>query len=172
VSAVDPLAAGRSRARPRWLLFLGLAVGVLVVDQAVKAWIVAGFAVGSPVDIVGDYLRIAIVHNTGALFGMFRDQAPLFAAFSVAVIGIIVWYQALVGSNPLLAVALGLLLGGAVGNFVDRIRLGYVVDFVDMGIGGWRFYTYNVADSAITVAILLLLLVALVPGLAARFADA
>jgi signal peptidase II len=165
-------ATRRGRARPRWLLFLGLAVGVLAVDQAVKAWIVAGFVVETPVDIVGQYLRIAITHNTGALFGMFRDQAPVFAVFSVAVIGIIVWYQAQAGSNPLLAIALGLLLGGAMGNFVDRIRLGYVVDFVDMGIGAWRFYTYNVADSAITVAILLLLLVGLVPGLAGRFADA
>lgn len=165
-------ATRRGRARPRWLLFLGLAVGVLAVDQAVKAWIVAGFVVETPVDIIGEYLRIAITHNTGALFGMFRDQAPVFAAFSVAVIGIIVWYNAQVGSNPLLAIALGLLLGGAMGNFVDRIRLGYVVDFVDMGIGAWRFYTYNVADSAITIAILLLLLVGLAPGLAARFADA
>ena len=63
-------------------------------------------------------------------------------------------------------VALGLLLGGAIGNLIDRLRYGYVVDFVDMGIGEWRFYTYNVADAAITTAIVLLLAMAVFPRLA------
>ena len=64
--------------------------------------------------------------------------------------------QGLVG-HPILTVALGLLLGGAVGNLIDRLRLGYVIDWVDMGIGDLRFYTFNVADSAISIAIVLLI---------------
>ena len=158
-------ASGVPRAgRRHWLLFGGLAAAVFVVDQLVKAWIVAGFEVGVPVDVVGPYLRITISHNTGALFGLFRDQAVLFALFSLAVIGFIVWYHGRSPRSAVQSVALGLLLGGALGNLVDRIRLGYVVDFVDMGIGSWRFYTYNVADSAITTAILLLIVLALWSG--------
>ncbi len=150
----------------------GIALAIFVADQLTKAWIIANFQADVPVDIVGQYLRIDVTHNTGALFGMFRDQAVLFAAFSVGVIGLIVWYEARVGRSLLLSVALGLLLGGALGNLLDRIRLGYVVDFVDMGIGTWRFYTYNVADAAITTAILLLIVAALRPDLAGRSADA
>jgi signal peptidase II len=106
------------------------------------------------------------VANNGAIFGLFRDQAVLFAILSVAVMGLIVYFHGRLAASTgwLATVALGLLLGGAVGNFIDRVRLGYVIDFVDMGFpGGWRFYTWNVADAAITVAILLLLLVAVLP---------
>ena len=70
-----------------------------------------------------------------------------------------------------MTIALGLLLGGAIGNLLDRLRLGYVVDFVDMGIGSLRFYTFNVADAAIRSSILLLLAMALSPSLAEWGAD-
>jgi signal peptidase II len=158
--------------RRRWVVFLGLAATVLVVDQIVKSWIVGSFEVDVPTDIVGDWLRVTLTHNNGALFGMFRDQAVIFAIFSIIVIGLIVWYHGHGARGLLMSVALGLLLGGALGNLADRLRYGYVVDFVDMGIGGWRFYTYNVADAAITTSILLLILIALVPGLAGSSTDA
>jgi signal peptidase II len=93
------------------------------------------------------------------------------ALASVVVIGLIVWFHARSGRNPLLSVALGLLLGGALGNLIDRVRLGYVLDWVDMGIGTIRFWTFNLGDSAITVAILLLLLIALLPGLGRSSTD-
>jgi signal peptidase II len=146
--------------------FFGLAVAIIVADQLSKAWIVASFPFGEPVEVLGAWVRIWYVANTGALFGLFRDQAAIFAALSIAVIALIIWYhgRAVAGSGALATLALGLLLGGAVGNFVDRIRLGHVVDFVDMGIpDGWRFYTWNVADAAISTSILLLLLMAIVP---------
>src|SRR5438552_3501997 len=153
---------GRSRAldRPRWGLFLGLAASIVVADQLVKAWIVGpgAFVVGRPVSIVGDLVRITLTHNQGALFGLFQGSAPIFALVSLAVLGIILWYHARAGQSLLVSVALGLLLGGAVGNLLDRLRLGYVVDFVDAGIDGWRWYTFNVADAAISTAILLLIL--------------
>ena len=147
--------------------FFGLAVAIVIADQLSKAWIVGGFPSGEPVEVVGAWVRIWSVENTGALFGLFRDQAILFAALSVAVMALIVWYhgRAVAGSGWLATLALGLLLGGAVGNFIDRIRLGYVVDFVDMGFpGGWRFYTWNLADAAISTSILLLLLMAVLPS--------
>jgi signal peptidase II len=159
-------AAAPGRRLLHWIVFFGLAAGVVVADQVSKQLVVGSVAPGEAVDVIGEWLRIWYVANNGALFGMFRDQAILFAALSVAVMGLIVWYhgRALAGSGWLATVALGLLLGGAIGNFIDRIRLGYVVDFVDMGVpGGWRFYTWNVADSAITISILLLLLMAVLP---------
>jgi signal peptidase II len=103
--------------------------------------------------------------NTGALFGLFQDNALMFGLVSIAVIALIVIYEARSGTSLYLTITLGLLLGGAVGNMLDRLRLGYVVDFVDAGIGSTRFYTFNVADSAISLAILLLLIAALKPSL-------
>ncbi len=153
--------AGRSR--PHWALFLGLAAGVVVVDQLVKVWIAANFTVGVPVQVIGDLVRITVSHNEGALFGLFQGSATGFGIVSLVVIGIIVWYESRAGSNVLVSVALGLLVGGAIGNLLDRIRLGYVIDFVDAGIGGLRFYTFNVADSAISLAILLLIVLAIAP---------
>jgi signal peptidase II len=160
--------AGRSR----WVLFFGLAATIFVVDQLLKSWIVSQYDVNVAVPIVGDSVRIWLSHNTGALFGLFRDQALIFAAFSLGVIGIIVWYEARAGRSLLVTLALGLLLGGALGNLADRLRLGYVVDFMDIGIGTWRWYTFNVADAAISGAVLLLVLVALVPSLAVAARDA
>jgi signal peptidase II len=150
-----------------WVAFFGIAGAVIVADQLSKAWIVADFPFGEPVEILGAWLRVWYVANTGALFGLFRDQAVLFAALSIGVIALIVWYHghAVADSGWLATVALGLLLGGAVGNLIDRVRLGHVVDFVDMGFpGGWRFYTWNVADAAITISIVLLLVMAVLPS--------
>ncbi|HKG56339.1 MAG TPA: signal peptidase II [Candidatus Limnocylindrales bacterium] len=158
--------AVRTSRRPRWELFAVLAVSILVVDQLTKAWIAANVDPARPQPIVGDYLRLIVSHNTGALFGLFRDQAPLFAAFSLAVIALIVWYHSRVGASVVLATALGLLLGGALGNLTDRVRLGYVLDFVDAGIGSLRWYTFNVADAAVSTSLVLLVLVALWPSLA------
>ena len=151
------------RGRPRWGLFLGLAATVVVVDQLSKQWLVSQLEPGERLEIIGDLLRIVHSQNTGALFGLFKDQAILFGIVSVLVVALIVWYHGQSGRNTLLSIALGLLLGGALGNMIDRFRLGYVVDWVDVGIGDLRFYTFNVADSAISCAILLLILIAFLP---------
>jgi signal peptidase II len=153
------------RERPRWLLFFALAATVFVVDQLTKAMLVAQLpAEGQRLSVVGELVRLVHSHNSGALFGLFQDQALLFGLVSVGVVALIVWYHGNSGRNTLLTVALGLLLGGALGNMLDRLRLGYVVDFVDVGIGDLRFYTFNAADAAISCAILLLLLSAVLPG--------
>jgi len=158
---------GESARARRRVVFVALAAAVVVADQLAKAWVVASFPFGEPVDVLGEWLRIWYVANTGALFGLFHDQAVLFAALSIGVMAIIAWFHeraASTGGWPA-TLALGLLLGGAIGNFIDRVRLGYVVDFVDMGFpGGWRFYTWNVADAAISTAIVLLLAMAVVPS--------
>jgi signal peptidase II len=160
---------GRPRAatrRPHWGLFAGLAAVILVADQLTKAWIIANVDPARPTLLVGEYLRLIVSHNNGALFGLFQGQAPLFALASLAVIALIVAYHARTGNSLVMSVALGLLLGGAIGNVADRLRYGYVIDFVDAGVGSLRWYTFNVADSAISLALVLLVLVAIRPSLA------
>ena len=154
------------RASRHWAAFLVLAAGIVIADQLTKAWVVATVSFGSVLPVFGDYVRIWNVHNTGALFGLFRNQAILFAALSIGVVALIIWFhgRSVVTNGWFATLALGLLLGGAVGNLADRLRLGYVVDFVDMGIGDLRFYTYNVADAAISAALVLLILMAFWPS--------
>lgn len=158
--------------RPHWSLFGGLAAAIVVIDQASKAWVLANVDPARPRPIIDDYLRLIVSQNSGALFGLFRGQATLFAIFSFAVIGLIVWYHGHAGRSAVASVALGLLLGGAIGNVADRLRYGFVVDFVDAGIGNVRWYTFNVADAAISTALVLLVLIALRPSLGGPRADA
>jgi len=152
-------------ARRRWPLFVVLALAVVVADQVAKAWVTAALDPGQSVDVVGDVVRIVFGQNSGALFGLFKDNALMFGVVSLLVIGLIVAYHARSAASLYLTLTLGLLLGGAIGNMLDRLRLGYVVDFVDVGLGTTRFYTFNVADSAISLAILLLFVAAIRPSL-------
>jgi signal peptidase II len=158
-------AATAPTARRRWPLFAGLAVLVVAADQLAKALVTGALAPGQSRDVVGDAVRIVFGQNSGALFGLFKDNALMFGVVSLAVIGLIVAYHARSASSLYLTVTLGLLLGGAIGNMLDRLLRGYVVDFVDIGIGPTRFYTFNVADSAISLAILLLFIAAVRPSL-------
>jgi len=160
--------APETAGRPVWAWFLGLAALVLVADQLTKAWLTSFLAPGESVRVVDDLLRLVHGQNAGGLFGLLQGQALPFALVSLVVVGLIVGYHARSGRNPYLSVTLGLLLGGALGNLLDRLRLGYVVDFVDAGIGSVRWYTFNVADAAISLAILLLLAASLFPSLARR----
>ncbi len=158
-------AAWRHPSWRRWTLFAVIAIAVVVLDQLAKAWVVANLAVLQSVQLIGDLVRIIHVRNSGILFGMLPQSAGAFAIVSLIVVGLIVFYHAKAGRGLLVTVALGLLLGGALGNLLDRLHYGYVVDFVDMGIGAWRFYTYNLADAAISTAIVLLIGMAIFPKL-------
>ena len=157
-----------SDGRPSWPVFLGLAGLILVLDQLTKAWLVSFLHPGQSVGVIGDYVRLVHSQNNGGLFGLFRGQALVFGLISIVVIGLIIIYHARAGGGRYLSITLGLLLGGALGNLVDRIRLSYVVDFVDAGIGDLRWYTFNVADAAISFSLLLLLAASVWPQVARR----
>jgi signal peptidase II len=121
---------------------------------------VANYEINKPVNVVGDWFRIDFIHNRGGLFGILQGSAVIFAIVTIAVVLILVALE--IGSgwrSWLVTITLGLLLGGAIGNFIDRIQFGYVVDFADIGIGSWRFYIFNLADAAVTVSILLMILI-------------
>jgi signal peptidase II len=159
--------------RRRMAIFLALAGLVVVVDQVAKSWIDASFVTAvpgvasgepsGPTPVLGDLVRIAKTYNDGGIFGLFDAAAPVLGLLGVAIIAGIAWYEWRHGAaaGPLVTVGLGLLLGGALGNLIDRARFGHVIDYFDVGIGSARFYAFNVADSAISVGILLLIAAAL-----------
>jgi signal peptidase II len=152
--------AAVARRGPAWGVFIGLAIVVFVVDQLAKQWIVANIAPGQVVEVVGSLVRLVYGQNNGALFGLFSSSALLFALGSLIVLVLIIWYHSRAPRNLFLSIALGLLLGGAASNLADRLRIGYVVDFVDIGLGNLRFFTFNIGDSAISLAILMLVVLA------------
>jgi signal peptidase II len=154
--------------RRPWPVFIGLAGLIVVLDQVTKAWLVSFLAPGESVPVAGDWIRLVHSQNNGGLFGLLRGQAALFGLVSLVVVALIVLYHARAKPSRYLSITLGLLLGGAIGNVVDRFRLGYVVDFVDAGIGTLRWYTFNVADTAISFALLLLLAASVLPSVARR----
>ena len=155
----------------RWTLFAAIAIAVVVLDQASKAWLTGQLDPGQSMTVLGEWLRFVHGQNSGILFGLLPQSAPAFAVVSLAVTALIVVYHAKAGRGVVTTVALGLLLGGAIGNLLDRLNHGYVVDWIDMGIGTLRFWTYNVADASITTAILLLLAMAAVPRIGEWGAD-
>jgi signal peptidase II len=161
----------------RGLLFVGLAALVVAVDQTSKRLAenkLERTGVRSvPVPGVGDYLRLTYVENRGAAFGLLQDQTAFFVFVGLLVVGVIVAsYRYLPRSGFLLHLALGLQLGGAIGNLVDRIVYGYVVDFVDFGYRSNWWPVFNVADSAIVVGVALLALNALSPAATEESAKA
>jgi signal peptidase II len=171
-----PTTAGRSSAKlwrdPSWAAFLAIAATVAVADRLSKLAVAQWFDLasphaepgtpGGPTRVIGDFVRIAVSHNDGGIFGLLGQSATILGVASIFVIGVIILVEAREGrGNPLLTVALGLLLGGAIGNLIDRLMFGYVIDWVDTGIGDVRWYTFNVADAAISISIVLLLVLAL-----------
>ena len=141
----------------RWF---GLAAAVVVADQLVKAVVLARFLPGERLELAG-FLNLVLVFNKGAAFSFLAGadgwQTPLLAAFAVGaalVLGFLIFKNK---SNSLTNAALALVLGGAVGNVIDRLRIGAVVDFVDFHAMGWHFPAFNLADSAITIGAALLI---------------
>jgi len=137
-------------------LFL-TALAILVADQVVKKLVVTVMGLGDTVSVFGSVVRITRTENTGAAFGLMRGRNVVFIIVSGAAAAAIVAFRREIAKLRM-AEQLGfaLILGGALGNLVDRARLGAVVDFIDIGIRGARWPAFNVADSAITIGVMLL----------------
>jgi signal peptidase II len=143
---------------PKRLALVGLiAVVAFVLDRLTKTWVEQNIPLYEGRPVLDDVIRIVHTQNSGAAFGLLPERTTLLSILSVvAVLAILYYYRQIASSSPLIAATLGMQLGGAFGNLVDRAGQGYVVDFVDIGIpGGWRFWAFNVADSSIVVGILL-----------------
>ncbi|MFZ4439265.1 MAG: signal peptidase II [Syntrophales bacterium] len=149
----------------RNILFLAITVTVVLLDQATKAWIISTMRIHESFAVIGGFFNIVHVRNPGAAFGFLASAPPLFRylffiAVTVAAIVLILHYlHASRIEEPSLISALALILAGAVGNLIDRIRFGEVVDFLDIFIGNHHWPAFNVADSAITVGSVILMAV-------------
>ena len=140
------------------LLRFGLAFfAALILDLATKLWSEQALEPYQPVPLIGDFLRFTLGYNTGVAFGMFSDNGiwPLVIT-AIAIIFLFIWFTRALYTNHFpawTAWPIGLLLGGAVGNFLDRIHDGQVTDFIDVGIGALRWPTFNLADSFILIGV-------------------
>jgi signal peptidase II len=166
--------AGAATARPTGLRWLPITLVVIALDQLVKLWIVDHLALYRTVRVL-PVLDVTLTYNRGAAFSFLAEasgwQKWVFAGLAVGVAaGIIVWLRALNGrSQRMLCISLTLIMGGALGNLIDRLRIGHVVDFI---LAHWhRVYfpwAFNIADSAITVGAALLLLDAVLESRGAK----
>ncbi len=142
------------------LPWLAIAALVIVADQFTKTLIVGWFQLGDS-RTVTSFFNLVRVHNTGAAFSFLAGasgwQRWFFVGLGAAAAVFIVWLLRSHGGQRLFATALALILGGALGNVVDRLLHGHVVDFIQVHYGGWYFPSFNVADSAITVGAALLI---------------
>lgn len=130
----------------------GLAIAVLVFDQLSK-FIVTKY-VDKSIPVINSFFHIVNTHNTGAGFGMLTGQNTVLIFISAIVFGAILFYYDKLPGSRIANCSIGLILGGIIGNLIDRIRLGYVVDFIDFSI--WP--SFNIADSAITIGAILLII--------------
>ena len=138
-------------------LLAALAVVVIALDRWTKHWAGTALPFGRPIQVVGDYLRLTYTRNSGVAFGIGRGTGFPYYLFSLIAIVAIVWMfmRGRTGHDPVRRTALTLILSGAVGNLVDRVASGEVVDFIEVGIPQWHWPIFNVADSAVTVGVLL-----------------
>jgi signal peptidase II len=146
--------------RSAWRWFV-LAAVVLLADQATKAMVLARFVLGERLELTG-FFNMVLVYNKGAAFSLFSNapgwQTPLLIGFALVAIGIVGTLLVRSPGRRLLCSGLALILGGALGNLIDRLRYGQVVDFLDFHAAGWHWPAFNVADSAITVGAALLII--------------
>ena len=145
------------------MLFGILILLVIVLDQASKLWIAGNFALYETVPVIPGLFNLTCLHNTGAAFGLLAGEQALWrhlffvgvAVVALTAIGIL--YRKLRPASVWYTVALGLIAGGAVGNLIDRLRLGSVIDFLDVYVGAHHWPAFNLADSAITVGVTIFL---------------
>lgn len=146
------------------LVPLAIAVAVVIVDQLTKQWIMTNFALHEQQSIIPGFFDLVYVTNTGAAFGFLAGsktwlrQVFFIAVSIVALVVIFYAYDHLKKQARIFVYALGLIAGGAVGNLIDRLRFGSVVDFLDFYLGSHHWPAFNAADSAITTGVALFLL--------------
>jgi signal peptidase II len=142
---------------------LAAAVVVAVLDQLSKAAVLgffAGRAFGAH-ERITPFFNLVLTYNRGMSFGLFNNgagvNALLFSLVAASIVAALVYWLSRVDS-PFLAVAIGLVIGGAIGNVIDRVRFGAVVDFLDFYLGSWHWPAFNLADSAICIGVAAMLL--------------
>jgi signal peptidase II len=143
---------------------LVVALVVVVLDQLVKAIVRSRLSLHESVTVIPGFFDLTRVHNTGAAYGFLDGvdfpfkTALLISVAMAALVGLALYSLSLDQNQVLTRMGLTLVIGGAAGNLIDRLAFGYVLDFVDLYRGDWHFWAFNVADSAITVGVALMIL--------------
>jgi signal peptidase II len=141
-----------------------VAAAVVVLDQIVKAMVRSRLMLHESVTVIPGFFDLTRVHNTGAAYGFLNGvdfpfkTALLACVATAALIGLTLYAVKLDHNQVLTRAGLTLVIGGAAGNLIDRVTAGYVLDFVDLYRGGWHFWAFNVADSAISIGVALMIL--------------
>jgi len=139
------------------LLFLIIMLVLVALDQLTKTWASYELAMNQPVKLLGEWLRLALVHNQGMIWGL--PIKSFVSYYLLPIIGIIfIIFLVLKTKSNFFGIAYGFIASGAIGNLIDRIRLGYVIDFIDMGIKNTRWATYNIADATIVIGLILVVI--------------
>jgi signal peptidase II len=143
-----------------------IAFVLFLIDQGTKYLIASKLELYEQIPVIGDFFLITSSRNRGAAFGILQDQLWFFIVVTLIVVGGIVWYLRKVSKEgrKLLPTALALVLGGAVGNFIDRLVMGEVVDFLQFNFGSYTFPIFNIADSCIVIGVGLIILDTLLEG--------
>lgn len=152
------------RSKPHWRLLAFLALIWLVLDQATKQLAVKHLAGVPPKVVIPDFFSLVLVHNRGAAFGFLNDpsidwQFWLFLAATIVGCGLILYLMRSLPPSRILTVGLAGIMGGALGNLIDRVRFRAVVDFLDFYYGGWHWPAFNVADIGICAGAGLVLII-------------
>ena len=143
---------------------VGIAALVVIIDQLTKLWIMTNFGLHEQQNVISGFFNLVYVTNTGAAFGFLAGSKSwlrqvFFVGVAVVALGVIVYaYGHLKRQGRIFVYALGLIGGGAIGNLIDRLRFGSVVDFLDFYFGSYHWPAFNAADSAITVGVGLFML--------------
>ena len=142
------------------MIYYIIAFVAFLVDQGTKYLIASRMDIGEQISVIGNFFLITSHRNRGAAFGILEDQRWFFIVITTIVVIAIIWYlkKVMKTKNKLLPVALSLVLGGAFGNFVDRVIAGEVVDFLQFNFGSYEFPIFNVADSCIVIGVALIIL--------------
>jgi len=142
-----------------WIILIVAAL-VVALDQGSKYLVTHNLPLGgvwSPFTGPTPFFQIVYTYNTGATFGLFKDLGPVFIFIALVIVGVLILYaRRLRRDQWLTCVALGLMLGGAIDNLIDRIRLGHVIDFIDVGVVTRRWYTSNLSDVSLVLGVILL----------------
>jgi signal peptidase II len=145
------------------IAYLAIAGGIFLVDQTTKAWAVRRLRLGDDIHVIQGFLNFAYAHNTGVAFSMLDDHGDtgrwgLSIVALVAAALVVYFFWRTPRTDDRILGSLALLLAGIAGNVTDRLRLGFVIDFIDVQFGSWHYPTFNVADTAICVGAGLLII--------------
>lgn len=159
IPSVETAAMGRRRRIWAYRWFVLIALSIFVIDQISKALIVRHLPLGSyyppeNVPIIPGFFNLVHVGNTGAAWSLFSGRSTMLAILGIFTLGAIYYWRHSLGLRMLwLQISFGLLCGGIAGNLLDRIREGYVTDFLDFHFGSYVFPTFNIADSGICIGV-------------------